>query len=67
MSYCVEMIRVNSTAIRAVGYDGYTLYVEFLTGQTYEHPRVPYSEFCNLLNADSKGGYYSRHIRGKYR
>jgi hypothetical protein len=36
-----ELILVNSSAIRAVGYDGHTFTVEFHTGRTYDHPGVP--------------------------
>jgi len=67
MSYYVEMIRVSSRAIRAIGYDGSTLYVEFETGKTYPHPGVPYYHFEGLVHASSVGAYYNEHIRGKYR
>jgi hypothetical protein len=61
------MIPVNSSCIRAVGYDGRTLRVEFHGGRVYDHPGVPYHHFEGLLNASSKGAYYNEHIRGKYR
>lgn len=61
------MIRVNSTAIRAIGYDGYMLTVEFYSGRVYDHPGVPESVFHELMDATSKGRYYVRHIRGRYR
>jgi hypothetical protein len=61
------LIAVNSSAIRAVGYDGYTLTVEFLTGRIYDHPGVPYSVYAGLMNASSMGAYYNRYIRGRYR
>lgn len=61
------MISIESTAIRAVGYDGSTLRVEFHNGRVYDHPGVPYYHFEGLLNASSVGAYYNRHIRGKYR
>ena len=67
MSYYVEMIRVNSPFIRAVGYDGSTLTVEFRSGKVYDHPHVPYSVYAGLMSASSKGAYYNEHIRGKYR
>jgi hypothetical protein len=67
MSYYAEMIRVSSSWIRAVGYDGSTLTVEFHSGRVYDHPHVPYSVFEGLLNASSKGAYYNRYIRGKYK
>ena len=60
------MISVSS-AIRAVGYDGYTLSVEFHSGRVYDHPGVPYSVYEELMQASSKGAYYSRNIRGRYR
>ena len=62
------MEAINSSAIRAVGYDGCTLAVQFRTGDTiYEHPGVPYEVFVGLMRASSKGEYCNRHIRGKYK
>jgi hypothetical protein len=59
---------VNSSSIRAVGYDGHNLYVQFHTSEKiYNHPGVPYEIFIGLLHAESKGAYYNQHIRGKYR
>jgi hypothetical protein len=63
----VTLILVNSTAIRAVGYDGYTLTVEFHSGRIYDHPRVPYSVYAGLMHASSMGAYYNHYIRGRYR
>jgi hypothetical protein len=67
MSYYAEMIRVSSSAIRAVGFDGSTLTVEFHSGRTYDHPHVPPYVYHGLMHASSKGSYYNEHIRGKYR
>jgi hypothetical protein len=67
MSYYTEMIRVSSSWIRAVGYDGSTLYVECKTGETYPHPGCPYYHFEGMLHASSVGRYYNQHIRGKYK
>lgn len=61
------MIPIESSFIRAAGYDGATLTVELHSGRIYHHPRVPYSLFEGLLNAISPGGFYNRYIRGKYR
>jgi hypothetical protein len=62
------MVLVNSSSIRAVGYDGYTLAVQFHTSDTiYDHPGVPHSVYIGLMQASSMGAYYNRHIRGKYR
>ena len=59
---------VNSSAIRAVGDDGHTLAVQFTTSDTvYAHHGVPYSVYLGLMQAESMGAYYNRHIRGRYR
>ena len=62
------MTPVQSSAIRFVDYYGGTLAVVFTTSdQVYTHHGVPYSVFAGLMQADSKGAYYNRHIRGRYR
>lgn len=61
------MVHVNSSAIRAVGYDGYTLTVEFHSGRVYDHPGVPHFVYHDFMNARSMGRYYSHHIRGRYK
>lgn len=58
---------VDSSAIRAVGYDGHTLTVEFHTGRIYDHPGVPYAIYAGLMRASSMGAFYNRFIRGRYR
>ena len=63
----MSMIPVSSSAIRAIGYDGSTLYVEFHNTGMYAHPHVPYSVYLGLMRASSKGGYYNAYIRGKYK
>ena len=61
------LVPVQSTAIRSVGYDGYTLTVEFHNGRVYDHPGLPYSVYEALMRAPSKGAFYNRNIRGRYR
>ena len=61
------MIEVDSSAIRAVGYDGYTLTIKFRSGRVYDHPGVPPSVYAGLMSASSMGRYYSYNIRGRYR
>ena len=57
---------VNSSAIRAVGYDGYTLTVKFHSGRIYDHSGVPPSVYWEFMNAPSMGAYYNQFIRGRY-
>jgi hypothetical protein len=63
----MSMISVSSSAIAAIGYEGGTLAVEFHNSGTYYHHGVPYSVFESFMHSGSKGAFYNRHIRGKYK
>jgi hypothetical protein len=63
----MTLIRVKSSAIRAIGYDGDTLGVQFHSSDIiYEHPGVPATLYARFVFAESKGTFYADHIRGKY-
>ena len=63
----MELIPVESKAIRAIGYSVSTLGVQFHSSdEIYKFPKVPYSEFVEFLDADSKGDFYHQRIQGKY-
>jgi hypothetical protein len=64
----MEMIRVSSSAISAVGYDPATMRmkIQFVQGHTYDFCRVPENVFNGLLHARSKGTYYNDNIRDRY-
>lgn len=63
----MSMTPVSSSVIAAVGYNGSTLRVAFHSGRVYDHPGVPYSLYVGLMSASSKGAYYNRNIRGRFR
>jgi hypothetical protein len=63
----MSMFPVNSSAIRAIGYEGGTLAVTFHNSGTYYHRGVPYGLFERFLHSSSKGAFYNRNIRGRYR
>lgn len=64
----MDMIRVSSSAIAAVGYDPATMRmkIHFVEGHTYDFCHVPAHVFNGLLNAASKGVYYNDHVRDRY-
>lgn len=62
----MSITSVNSSAIRAIGYDGSTLVVIFHNSGRYDHPGVPASVYRGLMNSSSKGQYYNQYIRGRY-
>lgn len=61
------MQEVESGTIESVGYEGDTLHVKFMGGKSYKYPRVPEDQYKRMLEADSPGGYFRKHIAGKYR
>ena len=63
-----KITETNSSNIESVVYDGgiSTLVVEFKNGSRYQYSDVPDSVFEKLATADSMGGYFHQHIRGKY-
>lgn len=63
----MTLISVGSSAISAIGYDGYTLAVEFHNSGVYYHPGVPYEVYAAFMAASSKGTFYNHYIRGRYR
>jgi hypothetical protein len=60
--------RVESSAIRSVGYERETamLEVEFTSDRVYRYFAVPPSVYEGLLNAQSAGAYFNRCIRDRY-
>lgn len=62
------MIRVNSSAIIAIGYDGKTsrMRIQFQQGHSYDFCRVPPNVHTAFMAAYSKGSYYNLHIKDRY-
>jgi hypothetical protein len=59
---------VRSTVIAAVGYDTETavLEVEFRSGDVYRYFAVPPSVHRALMDADSPGAYFNKHVSDHY-
>lgn len=62
------MPEVKSSNVRAVEYndDARELTVSFKTGATYLYSEVPRSIYDAMLSAESVGGYFAAHVRGKF-
>jgi hypothetical protein len=60
------MIPVQSSAIKAVGFDGKDMLVEFHDGKVYEYSDVPANQVCALMFSDSPGRMYQASIQGRY-
>lgn len=64
----MQLETTNSRAIHAIGYDPERLLLEvvFNTGRIYQFVNVPPEEYTALRDAESKGLYFSSHIRDAY-
>ena len=62
----MNMIPVISCNLSSVGYENGTLYIAFNSGGFYSYANVPESVFRGLLNAPSKGKYFSANINKHY-
>jgi hypothetical protein len=64
----MDMVRVNSSAIRAVGYDSESglMKITFTQGDTYNFCGVPEYVYEGLIRSGSKGMYYNDWIRDRY-
>jgi hypothetical protein len=60
---------VTSTSLASVGYGAAsrTLEIEFRSGALYRYHAVPAEVHRALMSAESKGRYFSQHIRDRYR
>lgn len=60
-----EMIEVESSNLKAIGYDPDTqsLYVDFLNNSRYRYLDVPEALFNRFLSSDSKGKFLHREIK----
>jgi hypothetical protein len=59
---------VQSSNIAAVGYDqpNHVLAVQFTNGTTYHYKDVPSDVIEAMKEAESKGSFFAKSIRGKY-
>jgi KTSC domain len=56
---------VSSSNLASVGYDRttQTLEIEFLHGGVYQYSGVPPSVYDGLMEAESHGSYFDRHVK----
>ena len=62
----MEMIKVNSSNVVAIGHDGSDLYVQYASG-TYRYVGVSKQLFEGLKNADSKGKFMNQYIKDSFK
>lgn len=65
----VFMDSIKSSFIEVVGYDdiGERLVVRLRSGNIYEYQNVPKDIYLDFKEAASKGSFYAKHIKGKFK
>ena len=59
---------VASSLLSSIGYSvDATLELEFRSGATYRYFAVPQAVFEGLIVAESKGAYFNRYVRSRFR
>ena len=61
----IKRIEVESSNIKSVGYSQQdeVLEVEFQNGSVYQYERVPQKTHRELMEAESVGKYFAKHIK----
>lgn len=64
----MERFPIESEVLASVGYDASrrVLEVEFTSGRVYQYFGVPPREVQRLVDAQSRGAYFSRCVRDRY-
>lgn len=69
----MKLIPVESSNIKAIGFtqgEGLCaegqLYIQYVSGKVWAYSLFPQSKFEDFLNAESKGKYFHKEIKGKY-
>ncbi|MDO4424063.1 MAG: KTSC domain-containing protein [Pseudomonadota bacterium] len=57
---------VVSSAIASIGYKDNVLEIEFNSGKVYQYQDINFVLYLNFINADSKGKFYNKYIKGNY-
>ena len=65
----VDWVPIESSVFAAAAYSRSedSLYLEFRSGAIYRYFDLPLHQYAEFLAADSKGRYFSRNIRDRFR
>lgn len=63
----MDKIAVVSTNIKSAGWEeGVGMEITFSSGKSYQYKEVPYSEYEEMVCAESVGKYFLTHIKPYY-
>lgn len=64
-AHAIPRYAVDSSTVKAIGYDFELCVVEFTNGHLYAYPMTP-DQFEAFAASESKGRYFNTAIRGKF-
>ena len=70
VALAADMLSVKSSLIDKAGYDPETKVLSIQmnnSSDVYTYEAVPQAVYDDFLEADSKGAYYVKHIKGQYK
>ena len=62
----MNMVSVESSNLKKVGYEDNKLFLEYGSGAIYEYADVPIKLYEELLTSESKGKFVNTCVKGKY-
>jgi hypothetical protein len=63
----MELQKVKSANIAAVGFEKQVLRILFLEGSAYDYFNVPASLYRLLMESESKGSFFQQYVVGKFK
>jgi hypothetical protein len=60
------LVKVTSSNIDSIGYEGDTLFVQFKSGTVYSYSKVDANTFNNMTKSESVGKYLNGSIKGNF-
>lgn len=69
MHHPIRWIPIDSTALESAAYVAQRrwLYLRFKSGEIYRYFDFPPDKYRDFMAAESKGGYFGKHIREQFR
>lgn len=62
----LNWVKVESSNLDKVAYDGSNLYVQYKSGGQYQYEKVPRDVWESLIQTDSKGRFVNTTIKENY-
>ena len=62
----MRFVKVESSCVDSVGYEGKILYAKFNSGKVYAYIDVPVEKFVEMINSPSIGQFINKELKNNY-